>query len=256
MNEMQKAAQLFSCIWHSGEGDGRLTQSCHGIIGASPELINSALALNQAKDNFKQVISQLKDKDPKSINLALQSRSQYLAKALHRQGLSRLHLKQCYRHIPILEKDCTKVHFSWYTSGRSIKRISQQQSLQLLMQLDQSSTHIQAQIHTLSNLRPDTLLAQVQSQVPIMRANAIWPLADTLDKALNKPKKQWRRKARNSPLPMLIPLSQGDQLPEFNQPNLAPPNNRTRAIRSDSVIESTPLLPSLRIHCYKPKNGS
>jgi hypothetical protein len=250
-NEKNKAVQLYSNVWHSGDGDGRITQSCHGVIGASPELISSAFALNNAKSHFKHVISQLKDKDPKSINLAVQSRSQFLANALNQQGLSRLHLKQCYRHIPIIEGGCIKVHFSWYASGRSIKRISHEQSLQMLLQLDQSSTHIQAQIQKLSNLRPGTLLAQVQSQVPVMRANAVWPLPVAINEAQPDPKTLWIRKARNSPLPLLIPLSQGEPLPQFNQPSLTAPLKRTREIRSDSIIETAPLLPSLRIHCYK-----
>ena len=248
-----KARDLYANIWHSGEGDGRLTVNCHGVIGASPDLISAAEQLNLAKDAFKQSIAKLNDKSPTRINERLRRRSNALAASLHCQGLSRLHLKQCYRHIPILQQGCTKLQFSWYCSGRSIKRISQQSSLELLTKLDQSNPHVQVQIEKLAKLRPESRLAQVQNQVPVMRVNALWPdknqSMDTAQQPTHKP--QWLRQARNVPLPILVPLQADEPLPEFNQPSLQPPKTRNRAIRSDSIIDSSPLLPSLRIHCYK-----
>ena len=241
-----KACVLTTDIWHSGDGDGRVTQNCHGLVGASTELITAATHLNLCKDAFRQALADLKDKDPKNINLSLRARSQKLAQILKREGLSRLHLKQCYRHIPILAPGCLKVQFSWYSSGRSIKRITVEESLQKLLKLSQSSTHVQIQINKLGNLRPGTALAQVQAQVPIMRVNAVWP---SVEQTIGE--KQWLRKARNAPLPLLVPLSAGQQLPSFNQPPLQPPKIRLRALRSDALIEPTALLPSLRVHCYR-----
>lgn len=252
-----KAIDLFSNFWYTDDQDGRLTVNCHGVIGASDALIASALNVNATKDLFKQAVSHLKNKNPKAINSTLQSRSQHLAAVMKRDGLSRLHLKQCYRHIPVLSKGCSKVNFSWYSSGRSIKCISQQQSLKMLLALDQSSAHIQAQIERLSKLRPDTRLAQVQTQVPIMRANAVWPVCTgdyTATDGQKLTNMQWLRKARNVPLPLLIPMVTGDALPVFSQPSLTPPKKRSRAIRSDILIDDTPLLPSLRIHCYKQRS--
>ena len=246
LSMQDKACALMTDIWHSGDGDGRVTQNCHGLIGASAELITAATKLNACKDAFRQTLADLKDKDPKNINLSLRPRSHKLAQILRREGLSRLHLKQCYRHIPILAQGCLKVQFSWYSSGRSIKRISIEESLQKLLKLSQSGTHVQIQINKLSNLRPGTALAQVQSQVPIMRVNAIWPSPKN-----SQEDSLWLRKARNAPLPLLIPLLEGQPLPSFNQPSLQPPKSRLRALRCDSLIEPAPLLPSLRVHCYR-----
>jgi len=246
LSMQDKACALTTDIWHSGDGDGRMTQNCHGLIGANVELIAAATKLNFCKDAFRQALADLKDKDPKNINLSLRARSQKLAHILRREGLSRLHLKQCYRHIPILAQGCLKVQFSWYSSGRSIKKISIEESFQKLLKLSQSSNHVQIQMNKLSNLRPGTALAQVQTQVPIMRVNAIWASEEN-----STGDSQWLRKARNAPLPLLVPLQEGEPLPSFNQPPLQPPKSRLRALRSDSLIEPTPLLPSLRVHCYR-----
>ena len=240
-----KALALYTDLWHQGEGDGRVTINCHGLIGANSKLIESAEQLNHAKLRFKQLVGSLKIKNPSVVNQLLRRRSRALSQRLQRAGLARLHLKHCYRQVPILSAGCASVQFSWYSSGRSIKRISHQHSLDKLLKLNQSSEHVHIQIKKLSNLRPATRLAQVQTQVPVMRANAAWPI-----ERANEPKK-WLRKARNAPLPLLIHLEDNQVLPSFNQPDTQPPAERQRALRSDSVIETEPLLPSLRIHCYR-----
>ncbi|MFT5707662.1 MAG: hypothetical protein ACI9ES_001957 [Oceanospirillaceae bacterium] len=245
---LKKAANLYSSVWHNGDQDGRLTVHCHGLIGADSALLEAGKNLNASKKSFQSALASLSNKDPQFINKTLHTRAGTLAKALELEGLSRLHLKQCYRQIPILSAQCLKVRFSWYSSGKSIVRISQQESLQKLLLLNQASPHIQIQLEQLGNLRPDTRLAQVQHQVPIMRANAVWLETDEQ----RQKEQKWQRKARNAPLPFLVPLTKGQELPDFNQPPLVPPKTRIRAMRKDAMLESSPLLPSLRIYCYKP----
>lgn len=231
---------LMTDIWHHHDGDGRRTRSHWGLIGADDALIMAAHALNDSKQHFKQMVGALNHSQQAGIHPQLQRRQQALAAALHHQGLARLHLKQCYRQIPVLDSRPDKIRFSWYSSGRSIRRVTAKEAMQMLLKLDQSQPHIVLQIQRLSPLAEHTPLAQIQTQVPLIRANFAWKRAD----------RQWHRQARNCPLPILIPLQKGDTLPAFNPLPEHPPEQRSRALRADSLIDPEPFLPSLRIHLY------
>lgn len=240
--DAQKAAlrTLLTDIWHSQDGDGRKTRSQWGLIGADDALIAATHALNTSKLHFKQVVGAFNNKQTAQIHNLLQQRHQALALILDRQGLARLHLKQCYRLIPVLDSRPDTIRFSWYTSGRSIRRLTAKDAMEMLLKLDQSQAHIVLQIQRLSPLPQHTPLAQIQTQVPVIRANFAWQTGE----------RQWQRQARNCPLPILIPLQKDDTLPTFNLLAEHPPEQRSRALRADSQIEPEPFLPSLRIHQY------
>lgn len=237
---LSSAAALFSDIWYRGGQDGRATISHHGLIGADEELIKKALLVNQAKSQFQQHATQYQlSKDPQ-LQQQLHQRSEKLATLLHFQGASRLHLKQCYRQIPVLETTPVKIGFSWYTSGRSIKKLTPQQALELLLKMDTSQVHIQRQIEAVGRLRPGDMLAQIQTLAPVIRANMIWKEQDQLI-----------RKAKNTSLPILVALNPANPiLPEYNEPPLSPPESRSRLERNDLKIDPDLFLPSLRAHRY------
>lgn len=240
-NKNQHTRQIYTDIWHSGDQDGRRTLSCFGLVGASPELLGAARQLNRDKDQFRSRIAQLKKSELPEISQHLHHRSQTLAARLNRAGLGRLHLKQCYRHIPLLDTQPDNVRFSWYCSGQSIRKLTAHDAMQLLLKLDTSQVHINRQIEKLSPLHKNTPLAQIQKQVPVIRANIAWRIDAN----------RWRRIAKNCPLPILIPLGEDDPLPTHNSLSSTPPTQRNRALRSDSIIDPEPFLPSLRIHLYR-----
>ena len=237
---LNQAAQLYGDIWYRDGQDGRTTLSQHGLIGASPELIDSAQQLNNTKALFKSLATQYRLRQDTELQQQLHKRTLKLAELLHRQGASRLHLKQCYRQIPILETAPVKVGFSWYTSGRSIRKLTPEEALQKLMKMDTSQPHIQLQLSAVGKLRPGDMLAQIQTQVPVIRANMVWKQQDSVT-----------RKARNTSLPILIALSnENPVLPAYNEPPLSPPEARSRLERNDLKIDPQPYLPSLRAHLY------
>jgi len=238
--ERDFARSLIADVWYRDGQDGRCTRSRHGLIGADEALLASARRLNQHKAAFQQAASSLNVQRLRELPTQLAHRCALLADMLNHQGLGRVHLKQCYRQVPILERTPTRIGFNWYSSGRSIRRLSAGDAMQMLLKLDQSQPHVQIQIARLSPLGEQTPLAQLQTQVPVMRANIAW-----------KEDQGWRRQARNCPLPLLFPLAPDSALPEHNQPGLQPPGTRLRAERSDARIDPTPFLPSLRIHRYQ-----
>ncbi|WP_051221611.1 hypothetical protein [Neptunomonas japonica] len=238
---LEQARYYYSNIWHSDDTDGRRTQSCYGLVGANRETLEAAAKLNTVKDKLRTSVGLLQKSELNTASEQLHQRSKTLAITLNNQGLGRIHLKQCYRHIPLLDSTPHNVRFSWYNSGRSIKKLSAENAMQMLLKLDTSQPHVVRQIEKLSPLHKSTKMAQIQTQVPVVRANIAWKTDDN----------NWRRLAKNCPLPILTPLLDEAELPEHNLLTSTAPTLRNRAQRSDSLIDPEPFLPSLRIHLYR-----
>ncbi len=242
LSPLQKAKSIYQDYWYQNGQDGRETRSCFGLIAANEKQIKLALAINNHKELFKSNVKELQ-KQHKSLWLELKGdlakRHSTLRDTLHFSGLSRLHLKQTWRHIPVIERTPVRVGFNWYSSGRSIQKITVQQAFDALSRLDTSSQHIQTQLSLISGLHANTALAKVQNLAPTMRANLFYE-----DNQFPE------RQAMNISLPILFKAAQSGVLPKHNQPELQAPAARKRAIRSDRTIEDLPFLPSIRVHRY------
>lgn len=244
-DSLQHACDLLTDLWYQGNQDGRETRTRHGLILADEHTTRLIEQTNQQKDRFRLAVNQEKQnldaEQWHSRQQELGTQAQSLRSSLTFAGMQRVHLKQSYRHIPLLSQKPSKIGFSWYNNGRSIKKISHQQAQELLLDLGEEKTHIQAQLQTLANLSANTQLARVQTLAPTIRANLVFKNGENIV-----------RKAMNCPLPLFIPASyDNDQiLPEFNQIDLTPPVGRTRISRRDNRITEEAILPSIRAFGY------
>lgn len=242
---VKKAGQVFEDVWYQDGQDGRETRSSFGLIAADELLINKANHVNELKDVLKAKVNQLQKQDKtqwRELKGELNTRHENLRASLHFSGLARLHLKQTWRHIPVIDRCPTRVGFNWYNSGRSIQKITLEQAQKALEKMDIGSAHIQAQLSALGQLRPNTPLAKVQNLAPVMRANVFFDDNLTPD-----------RLAMNVSLPLLFRAREDNKMPDHNTPPLTPPDERQRAVRSDRRIEDDPFLPSIRVHRYMEK---
>ncbi|WP_412031226.1 DNA replication terminus site-binding protein [Halomonas sp. LR3S48] len=231
-------------FWYTDGQDGRATRSHVGLIAADDTLMTRVAEVNAAKTEFAERLARIKAEDPPLLAEAkavLPFRHPQLHDHLRGSGLARLHLKQCWRAIPMAEAPVARVRLAWYSSGRSIKRLTVQEVEKKLLALDSDAPHVRIQLRKLAALPSSEPLAQVQSQAPLMRANLFYcePLEDGRT-----------RRAMNVALPLFLPAPRG-HLPDHNLPPATPPPNRTRARRSDEKLEETPYLPSLRIYRYR-----
>ncbi|MDN3526357.1 DNA replication terminus site-binding protein [Halomonas sabkhae] len=229
--------------WYEDGQDGRSTRRYVGIVAASDGVMARLQEVNVAKRHLGDLIAEIRREVPgliPEIKAVLPFRQPALHEHLSGAGLARLHLKQCWRAIPAADAEVTRVRLAWYSSGRSIKRISVYDAQRMLLELDTEAPHVRLQLEKLGGLPDSEPLAQVQQQAALMRANLFFkePLADGHD-----------RKAMNIALPLFIPSASG-QLPDINQPPATPPVQRTRARRSDARLEDTALLPSIRVYRY------
>lgn len=231
-------------MWHQQGQDGRETRNYIAIIAAEDELQAAFQDINQVKTSISELLQHIKQIEPKALSETKQrlpKRHPQVDEILRQGGLARLHLKQCWRSIPTSPAPVSRVRLAWYSSGRSIKKLSVQEAEQKLLQLDKNAPHIRIQLKQLASIPSGETLAQVQAQAPLMRANLFFtePLADG-----------HTRRALNIAMPLVVPANEG-RLPHIKIPPLEPPTKRTRAKRRDEKLESDPFLPSLRIFRYR-----
>lgn len=242
-SQLQFLTDIICDLWYRDGQDGRETRSRHGLVMANAEIAEQIRTINLQKDRFRKAVQQVRQELDNSDWLEhyskLGQRHDSLRESLTFAGLKRVHLKQCFRHIPLLEHCPQKVGFSWYVNGRSIKKISVQQAQEKLLELGEEKTHIQMQLNKLAQLPAHLQLAQIQTLAPVVRANLVF-----------KPESGLSRKAMNLALPLFITGSDA-QLPAFNEIPPEPPSGRTRQQRGDQKISAEAFLPSLRIHTYQ-----
>ncbi|MCL7929050.1 DNA replication terminus site-binding protein [Halomonas llamarensis] len=246
-NPMPDAAWLRRALfdmWHEEGQDGRETRNYIGLIAADEALIDAVMAANQAKNDVSECLKAIKAHAPTAMSSAkaqLPMRHPDVERVLEKTGLARLHLKQCWRHLPVAQAPVSRVRFAWYSSGRSIKRVTVQEAEKKLLALDTDAAHVRIQLRKLASIPSGEILAQVQTQAPLMRANLFFtePLEDG-----------HTRRALNVAMPIFVPSHDG-RLPHSNMPPLTPPETRTRAKRRDEKLESEAFLPSLRVYRYR-----
>jgi hypothetical protein len=247
LDPLKKARSYYQDIWYRDQQDGRETRSCYGLVMANEDLIRLAQKVNSAKDNFKTLVQQIQKTDKDfwlSQKAQLNTRHKTLRNQLYYTGLGRIHLKQLYRHIPILSHRPEKIGFTWYSNGRSIKKLTVAQAEMKLLAMGEEKSHIQQQLQKLNTLPQHEVLAQIQTQVPVVRANLVFKLLN------EKGHVETIRKAMNVSLPLLVPQESNPLLPVFNQIDEQPPIARTRIARNDFKICEEVFLPSLRVHRY------
>lgn len=227
-NSLTVLTELISTLRYQNEQqDGRVTAGRHGLVLVDANMVEQISCINSLKDEFKQlVVNNRKELSPPQWRDAMQS-----------AGLARIHLRQCYRHLPLINEMPIKVGFSWYVNGRSIRKLTIAQAEQALLALGEDKPHIQAQLQKLYALESHTQLAQIQTLAPVVRANLVFNQS---------------KRAMNAPLPLFLQAADCQQsLPEYNPLDLTAPEGRTRKARADQKIELEPYLPSIRAHLYR-----
>lgn len=227
-----------------------------GLVAASVDTLHAIQQLNHAKNIFKTAILALKTAkisraDPyltEQFEQVLSSPSypnsgipsQLGRKVLRKIGLPRLHLKQCYRSIPILPTRPLKVSWTW-ANTKAITCITIQEAEALLLKQG-NDVGIQKQLSKLYALPPNTPLAIVQELAPHLRVNIVLPT-----KAGEK-----TRIMVKGPVPLFYPYAYDEPLP---LPDIRPPGEKQgkkadRPIRSDVKLDPEPFLPAIRVHRY------
>lgn len=220
---------------------------CAGFVGASEQTLDIAVRLNNQKDAFKQTILALKKVKPNLVDDELfhafdhfwsHKRHGSTAAHLRKMDLARLHLKQCYRKIPILKAAPLKISWTW-ANTRSIKKITVAEAEKLLRKKNVSDEGIVLQLEKLAQLPFNEPLAIVQNLAPHLRANLVMEPSHPKERIMVK-----------GPIPIFFPTTVNQPWPEFKAPKIKTTKDKTRLIRNDVRLEPLPFLPAIRAHRY------
>lgn len=217
-----------------------------GLVAASADTLRAIQQLNQAKDNFKMAILALKaakipTTDPyltTHFEQALDKRPAMTTQTLRKLGLPRLHLKQCYRKIPILPTRPNKVSWTW-ANTKAITRISTQEA-EILLLKQGNDPGILLQLQKLRALSPNTPLAIVQELAPHLRTNLVLPTST----------EETTRLMVKGPVPLFYPYESPLPLPFLRPPKEKQGKKLNRPIRSDVKLDPEPFLSAIRVHRY------
>ena len=251
-----KAIELYTGIWYLDGQAPNTTRSCPGLIGATASTLDAAIHLNIAKKALQKAVTdlraQLKPAEISALVDEIRPRSAILGELLGAASLGRLHLKQAYRKIVVLDPRPDKVGFTWAQSNRSIRILTKKEAMDLLTRA--RSCEEDPIMHQISRLddevREDEALAQVKPVVAHLRANTVRRLARGIAGAPSV----YDRSMTQAYLPMLVPhdptVDKG--LPFFREPDITPGDN-LRFSRSDSLLEDQEFLPAVHIFRYRDR---
>lgn len=237
--------QALRNLWYRDGQPGNESAAYVGMVGAAPQHLQYIHEVNEAKHVLQMTGQALKSQAPVGFREAKQrigANRQALQGALNDAGVARLHIKQAWRRLPLAEAPVRRVHFSWYSSGRAIKRVTVAEAEEALCRFDTTAAHIEIQRKALASLPSSEVLAQVKPQTSIMRANLTYfdPLPSLK-----------MHVAMNVTMPLFIPLAEGEALPDHNEPATSPPVERQWPKRRDARLEEEPFLPSVHVHRYR-----
>lgn len=243
----QQVYHTLNQIEYTDHQDSRCTIQLPGIVGASNETLQLINFINTLKDDFKVAIQKLKKEKglfsdkvlQHNLQELLNKRHPYSHATLQQSGLSRLHLKQCYRHIPTLTRKPEKVSWTW-AHTRAIKRITVTEAKKVLLK-KQHLPGIESQLQKLQNLAANEPLAIVQNLAPHVRANITTKLQDG----------ELKRHMLSAALPIFYPENAKGSLPAVSHPGIKQGKSASRLTRSDQKLCDEVFLPALRAHRYK-----
>ena len=244
-NYRQKAWGLINQLEYIDGQDPREILLGAGVFAASDKTLQVIQHLNECKNTFKASMLALKSaKIPIShpelvdyFETTLSKRPGNIKQTLRKIGLSRLHLKQCYRLIPCLAKRPESISWTW-ANTRAITRISVQEALMLLLKQG-NDAGILLQINKLNALAQDEPLAIVQTLAPHLRANIVTEENGLLMRSMVK-----------GSVPLFYPPDSSFSLPNIKKPLEKTIQDRQRMVRSDVRLEQNPFLPAIRAHRY------
>lgn len=235
-------SSITDLYYADGIEDGRFTSICLGGIALDASGLTQAIAVNLAKDSFHKACKVVMDnaRGKGYLKLSAAGKAKRLRAVLIEAGYPRLSLRQCFRHIPVLHHTPVDIRFSFSSGGRSIRKITPEQALALLLKKDFESEQAKIDIETISNLLPGTALAQVQDLPGYYKAN-VWHDLEADPHTIP------------AFLPIIYPHCE-DRMPK--RPGSLPEADagkrlRRKKIRSDKKLSDTALVTSIRVYAYK-----
>lgn len=231
---------LTNLYYSENNEDGRFTPRCLGAVASDEYTLSLVRDVNGRKDEFQQAAKKCLGilVDSRSTSKSPAGKAKAMRSILADIGYGRLSLRQCYRHIPLVEYTPTSVRFSYSAKGKSISKISLDRAVGLLDKSEFESDSAQIDRERLSKLPSDIELAKVQDLAGYYKMNIVQCAG------LNP-----------ETIPAFLPLFylHDEAKPLIHQdvlPGVSSEKKIPRKVRSDKRLDDCPLASSIRVYGY------
>jgi hypothetical protein len=162
---------IYQQLFYQPGQDKRSSIYRPGVMACSMDTIALANQVNAAKDRFQSAMQTIKRQHRQALSRELFedhfARNPGQAEALRRAGLGSVHLKQSYRHIPVLKSTPARIALSWALDTHVVKKISLSEARDYLQYVGAPD----ASLKIIEAMPSDSFFAQVRKHAPHVRAN-------------------------------------------------------------------------------------
>ena len=166
---------IYNQLFYQPQQDKRATLYRPGFLGTSPDTILLAATVNFHKSAFQEAMQRIKRRDRQQESRELFeeqfARNKGQADTLRRAGLGIIHLKQAYRHIPIIPVTPRRIGFTWTKASKSIEKLSYDEATGALARFTDEANALRI----MENIDKSSSIARVRRHSPHIRANLVLP---------------------------------------------------------------------------------
>ena len=240
----RQASQVIRAIDYQDGQDAHHCRVAPGILGAAPETLAAARAVNHWKQRVRAALAPMAKR-----KTVVQDRDtgKTIKRPLDRVALAwlkhpRFHKRQALRELVVIDHPVSRATFFWAKLPK-IQSIDKAQAIKRLRErLERGeSPQLRLEWDRLEAVGDGERLAVVDEPHIHPKVNLVLQTVDGI-----------KRIPKRGVLPVLYPDQPGASGPDVRALPDEPPPAGHRLKRSDVQIEAEPYLPSLRIHRYLP----
>lgn len=220
--------------WYDSGCDGRETSFYCAVVRCNDDTYSLVLDINKIKNEFHSIYQEIAAYSAKEVEESLYKicSSGSIRSRMSRMNLSRVHVKQVYRKLPLFDGGIARIQYSHSRNSKSIVKIDIKEAEKRLIALNPNTPpHIEIQLEKLRNHNSNIELVVARHHPPTAKANIFFD-------------NERKPKTIKPKVPVFV-RSDGD----FNISFFPSKHNRNVTMRKDSTIEQEAFLPS--IHVYR-----
>ncbi|MGI9279717.1 MAG: DNA replication terminus site-binding protein [Endozoicomonas sp.] len=245
------AAETSTKLTYTDEQNKQETARLPGIVGISSETLQTGLMLNEAREAFKQAMSEFRKLYGDSIEAIEETSEEIRENMLGGLQISHIHFVQSYRQLKLFETPPKRIGFSWAAHHSGSVKLSANEAIDHLRKKYLASTAIQKDIQILEQMPASETVIIKRILSPHLRANLTWAKDIELLRKADKDLRKLFPGQINTPLPVFVQLEKGQPLPEFNRIRAFDPSaKQERLTRSDARLVKISENPHSKIYKY------
>lgn len=250
-NDRALAAETSTRLIYTDQQNKQETARLPGIVGIARDTLQTGIRLNEARENFKQAMTEFRKLYGDSIEAIEETSDEIREKMLGGLQFAHIHFVQSYRQLKLFETPPRRIGFSWAAHHSGSVKLSANEAIDHLRKKYLTSSAIQTDIEMLEAMPASETVIIKRVLSPHLRANLTWAKEIEQSRKADKELRKRYPGQINTPLPVFVQLEKGQPLPEFNRIKPFDPSaKQERLTRSDARLVKISENPHSRIYKY------